>query len=107
MEHVALVALLQRETGGASAEVIDQVSENIRGRMEIRRLVQTLTAQGRMARWIVSLMPVVLVVLILLIFPRYLDPLLHETFGILVLCGCAVMVMAGSWVIGRIIQIKV
>src|SRR5262249_55798599 len=60
MDQVALIALLQRETGGSSAEVIDQVTENIRGRMEVRRLVRTLTAQGRLARWIVSLMPVFL-----------------------------------------------
>ena len=107
MDHVALVALLQRETGGASAEVIDQVADNIRGRMEIRRLVQTLTAQGRLARWIVSFMPVVLIGMILLIFPRYLDPLLHESFGIVILAICAVMICAGSYVIKRIVEIKV
>jgi tight adherence protein B len=107
MDHVALVALLQRETGGASAEVIDQVADNIRGRMEIRRLVNTLTAQGRLARWIVSLMPVVLILMILLIFPSYLDPLLHESFGIVILAICAVMICAGSYVIKRIVEIKV
>jgi tight adherence protein B len=99
--------MLQRETGGASAEVIDQVSTNIRGRMEVRRLVKTLTAQGRLARWIVSLMPVVLVVMILLIFPRYLDPLFHETVGVAALVIGSIMVVAGSLVIKRIVEIKV
>ena len=107
MEHVALVALLQRETGGASAEVIDQVSENIRGRMEVRRLVRVLTAQGRLARWIVSLMPVVLFLMIMSIYPEYLDPMVHETFGLAVLFIAGLMVLAGSYVIGRIIDIKV
>jgi tight adherence protein B len=107
MEHVALVALLQRETGGASAEVIDQVAENIRGRMEVRRLVRVLTAQGRLARWIVSFMPLVLVLAILAIYPEYLDPLVHETFGIVALIIAGLMVIAGSQVIKRIIDIKV
>jgi tight adherence protein B len=107
MEHVALVAMLQRETGGASAEVIDQVSDNIRGRMEVRRLVHTLTAQGRLARWIVSAMPIVLVFAILIIFPQYLDPLFHETVGQIALVFAAILVVAGSLVIKRIVEIKV
>ena len=57
LDQVAILAGLQRETGGNMAEVLDRVVENVRGRMEIRRLIQTLTAQGRMARWIVSLLP--------------------------------------------------
>jgi tight adherence protein B len=107
MEHVALVALLQRETGGASAEVIDQVADNIRGRMEIRRLVRVLTAQGRLARWIVSLMPLALILAILAVYPDYLDPLLTETLGIIALVFCAVMVVIGSLVIKRVVEIKV
>ena len=56
----SLVAALQRETGGNTAEVLDRVAETIRERFELRRLVKTLTAQGRMSRWVVSLLPVVL-----------------------------------------------
>ncbi len=107
MEHVALVALLQRETGGASAEVIDRVAENIRGRMETRRLIRVLTAQGRLARWIVSLMPLVLLLIILAVYPDYLDPLLHETLGIITLVFCGILVVIGSLVIKRIVEIKV
>ena len=49
LEQVALVAELQRQTGGNMAEVLDRVVETIRGRVDLRRLVTTLTAQGRMA----------------------------------------------------------
>jgi tight adherence protein B len=107
MEHVALVAMLQRETGGASAEVIDQVSDNIRGRMEVRRLVRTLTAQGRLARWIVSLMPVALILGIFIIFPKYLEPLFNSGVGVVGLIMAAICVVLGSYVIGRIVEIKV
>jgi tight adherence protein B len=107
MDQVALIALLQRETGGSSAEVIDQVTDNVRGRMEVRRLVRTLTAQGRLARWIVSAMPIFLVLMILILYPRFLDPLFDTTFGIVALVVAGLMVVAGSLVIKRIIEIKV
>ena len=46
-EQIALVMRLQREAGGNTAEVLDRVAEVIRGRMELRRLVEVLTAQAR------------------------------------------------------------
>ena len=48
-EQVAMVMRLQREAGGNTAEVLDRVAETIRGRMELRRLVQVLTAQARIS----------------------------------------------------------
>jgi tight adherence protein B len=107
MSQVGLIALLQRETGSSSAEVIDQVAENVRGRLEIKRLVRVLTAQGRMARWIVSFMPLVLVFMILIINPSFIQPLFHTTIGVLAVIGATIMVICGSLVIKRIVEIKV
>jgi tight adherence protein B len=105
--QVALVSALQRDTGGNTAEVLDRVAENVRGRFELRRLVKTLTAQGRMSRWIVSFLPVGLLILITLINPEYMEPLYTNTFGRVLLALAAVMVVAGSLVIRRIVNIKV
>ena len=60
VEQVAIVTRLQREAGGNTAEVLDRVVDNIRGRMELQRLVQVLTAQGRIARYILTAIPVFL-----------------------------------------------
>ncbi len=56
--------------------------------MELRRLVQVLTAQGRLARWMLTALPLVLL-LPLIINPDWLDPLLRTNVGqaFLVLCG--------------------
>ena len=54
--QVALVAMLQREAGGNAADVLDQVSENIRARLELRRLVSGSPPRG-VARWIVVAAP--------------------------------------------------
>jgi tight adherence protein B len=107
LEQVALVANLQRETGGNTAEVLDRVGETIRGRFELRRLVRTLTTQGRMSRWVVSLLPVGLLALITLINPEYMRPLYVHPVGRVLLVLAGVMVVAGSLVIKRIINIKV
>ncbi len=57
-EQLALVMKLQREAGGNTAEVLDRVAEVIRGRMELRRLVDVLTAQARISRWILTGLPI-------------------------------------------------
>ena len=79
LDQVALVARLQRETGSNAAEVIDRVIETVRGRAELRRLVKTLTAQGRLSRWILTALPIVLALALPLLSPGYLNPLLHRT----------------------------
>jgi tight adherence protein B len=107
MEQVALVAAVQNETGGNAAEVLDRVTESIRERQELRRLVRTLTAQGRLARWIVSLLPVGLLLFIASADSTYIKPLFTHTSGKIMLVVAGLMVLAGSFVIGKIVDIKV
>jgi tight adherence protein B len=107
LEQVALVAALQRQTGGNTAEVLDRVTDTIRERFELRRTVRTLTAQGRLSRWVVSLLPVFLGVVITIINPGYMHPLFSSTVGKIFLVVAAIMVVSGSLVIKRIINIKV
>jgi len=107
MEQVAVVALLQRDAGGNMAEVLDRVIENIRARQEILRLVRTLTAQGRLSRWILSLLPLGMLLAILLINPSHLDPLFHELIGQVALVMATIMVIIGSLIINKIVKIKV
>ena len=107
LEQVALVAELQRQAGGNAAEVIDRVAETVRERFELRRLISNLTAQGRMSRWIVSGLPVALVAVISLINPHYLHPLTSHLAGKVLLVFAAILVVTGSLVIKRIVDIKV
>lgn len=107
LDQVALVAGLQRETGANSAEVLDRVADTVRERAALRRLVRTLTAQGRMARWIVSLLPVALLLVISVINPAYMKPLVNRPAGQLMLVGAALMVITGSLVIKRIVNIRI
>lgn len=105
--HVALVARLQRDTGGNTAEVLDVVTDTIRDRLDLRRIVRTLTAQGRLAGGILSLLPLALLLAVALINPNYIHPLFHQTLGVIALAIAAVMVLSGGLVIRRIVDIDV
>jgi tight adherence protein B len=107
LEQVALVAALQRETGGNTAEVLDQVTDTIRERFELRRTVQTLTAQGRMSRWVLTFLPLFLLLVITLINPGYMDVMYHTTGGHVVLVLAGLSVASGSLVIKKIVNIRV
>jgi tight adherence protein B len=107
LEQVALVAALQRRAGGSMAEVLERVTDTVRERFELRRLVQTLTAQGRLSRWVVSALPVALLAALSVLNPAYTAPLFTTTAGRIALFAAGAMVVTGSLVIKRIVDIKV
>jgi len=107
VQQIALVAQLQRETGGNMAEVLDRVTDSMRRRAELRRMVQSLTAQGRLSRWVVSAIPVVLLLFITIVNPSYAEPLYTEPLGRLLLIVAGVLIVSGSLVIKKIVDFKV
>ena len=107
VEHVSLLARLQREAGADAAEMIDQVVATVRERQELRRTVRTLTAQGRLAQAILSALPPAALLLMTVTNPPYVEPLFHTSIGHIVLGASAALVVAGSLVIRRIVTIKV
>ena len=106
-KHVAIVASLQRETGGNTAEVLELVAETVRQRIEIRRLVRGLTAQGRLSGGILAMLPVGLLIFISTMNPHYVHPLFHTTPGLIALGVGLGLVVCGALVIRKIIQIKI
>jgi tight adherence protein B len=107
LEQVALLAELQRTTGGNAAEVLDTVVETLRERSDLRRLVSTLTAQGRLARWILSTLPLAAGLLMWVVQPDGMRSLFESTGGQAALVVSALMVLAGSLAIQKIVDIKV
>jgi tight adherence protein B len=107
VEQVALLAELQRTSGGNSAEVLDTVVATIRERAEIRGLVRTLTAQGRMARWILTALPIFLTAFLWVTQPDVMTEFFTSGIGQVMLMIAAAMVVAGSFIIQRIVDIDV
>jgi Flp pilus assembly protein TadB len=107
VEQVAIVTRLQREAGGNTAEVLDRVVENIRGRMELKRLVRVLTAQGRIARYILTGIPIVLLLFFFAVNAEWLEPLWTTTAGNFALGAWVIMLVGGWFAIKKIVDIEV
>jgi tight adherence protein B len=107
LEQVALVSILQRETGGNGAEALDRVVGNLRARADIRRLLRTLTSQGRMAQWVLTALPVVTVVLMTLLGGEQMQLLYTTVIGQVALVVAALLVIGGGGWIRKIVNIRV
>jgi tight adherence protein B len=107
VKHIALLAKLQREVGSDAAEMVDQVVATVRERLELRRTVQTLTAQGRFAQLVLSVLPLGALALLTVTNESYVDPLFTTSGGHIVLAIAATLVIAGSLVISKIVSIKI
>lgn len=99
--------MLQRETGGNLAEILDNLSYVIRERFKIQRQVRVFTAQGRLTMLLLMGMPPVIVVIMLLTNPTFIRPLFRDPIGHgLVVLGITLQTI-GYFVIRKIIRIQV
>jgi tight adherence protein B len=99
--------LVQKETGGNLAEILEQISSVIRGRFKFYRRVKTLSAEGRLSAWILTLVPFVLFVVISMTTPEYLPVLLDDPAGKQLIIFGFLMMIGGIYWIRRIIRIEV
>jgi tight adherence protein B len=88
--------LVQKETGGNLAEILDRISNTIRERLKIHGEIKTHTAQGRMTGWILCLLPVVMLIVINIINPGYSNMLINTPTGkMLSYIGLGLLVTGG------------
>lgn len=99
--------LVQKETGGNLAEVLEQIAKVIRGRFRFQRKVKTMTAEGRMSAWVLALVPLVLFAAMWVISPEYLPVLIEDERGHnAIIYGCVSGFVGIMW-IRRIIRVQV
>jgi tight adherence protein B len=99
--------MLQRETGGNLAEILDNLSYVIRERFKIQRQVKVYTAQGRLTMMLLMGLPPIIVVGMLTLNPSFIKPLFTDPLGhTLVVTGITLQTI-GYFVIRRIIRIQV
>jgi tight adherence protein B len=99
--------MLQRETGGNLAEILDNLSYMIRERFKIMRQVRVYTAQGRLTMMLLMGMPPIIVVVMLTMNPDFIRPLFSDPLGhTLVVAGITLQTI-GYFVIRKIIRIQV
>jgi tight adherence protein B len=99
--------LIQRQTGGDLAEVLDNISGVIRERIKLFGMVKALTAEGRLSGWVLLALPIVVFVMELVVNPDYAHLLMDEPVGQKMLIAAAVSQLLGLAMIQKIVNIKV
>ncbi|MBV9889217.1 MAG: type II secretion system F family protein [Acidobacteria bacterium] len=99
--------LIQKETGGNLAEILDGLARVIRDRFRIYREVRVRTAQGRLTAGILIALPIFMMLVLMVMNPNYMGVLFHDPKGMLALTVAGIMQVIGSLVIWKIIHIEV
>ena len=99
--------LIQKETGGNLAEILDGLAKVIRDRFRIYRDVQVRTAQGRLTAGILIALPIIMMILLTAINPSYMSILFTDPKGPLVILIAAVLQVIGSAILWKIINFEV
>jgi tight adherence protein B len=99
--------MLQRETGGNLAEILDNLSYVIRERFKIQRQVRVHTAQGRMTMAVLMGMPPIVVAVLQVFSPDFVRPLFSDPIGHALLVASIGLQTIGYFVIRKIIKIQV
>ena len=107
LRFFAVAVLIQRETGGNLAEILDNISRLIRERIQFKQLVKTLTAEGRISAVILIFLPILLFVYLYTTNYDYVSLLWTDETGRYMLFGAAILQIVGAYVIKRIVDIDI
>src|SRR3982075_1091243 len=99
--------MLQRETGGNLAEILDNLSYVIRERFKIQRQVRVYTAQGPLTIALLMGIPPIIIAIMLICNPAFIHPLFTDTIGHTLLVAGIALQTVGYFVIRKIIRIQV
>jgi tight adherence protein B len=99
--------LIQKETGGNLAEILEKVAEIIRERFRLKRQVRVHTAQGRLTGWILTLLPPVIGVGLYLMNPNHMSRLWKHPTGLKLMYASVLMTLIGGLIIRKIVRIRV
>ncbi|MGZ8321154.1 MAG: type II secretion system F family protein [Telluria sp.] len=107
LRYLVIAVLIQRESGGNLAEILENISHIIRERLKLVGQVRVLTAEGRMSAWILGLLPFVVMFIMHALNPKYISILWTHPTGIKLLWYGAGMILIGAVWLRRLIHIRV
>jgi tight adherence protein B len=99
--------MIQKDTGGNLAEILDELSRVIRERFRIHREVQIKTAQGRLTALILILLPIGMLILMRIVNPSYVNVLFEDPLGVKLLTVAGVLQAVGAGLLWKIVHIEV
>jgi tight adherence protein B len=106
LRFFTVAILIQRDTGGNAAEILDQISGLVRERCKFKRHVQTLTAEGRISGVVLIGLPIAMFIYLYFINYNYVSLLWKDPIGYLMTIVSIVNMFIGYLVIRKITQIE-
>jgi tight adherence protein B len=107
LRFFAIAVMVQKETGGNIAEILDNISRLIRERIQFKRQVKALTAEGRYSAAVLIALPIIMFIYIYFTNYEYLSLLWTEEIGHYMLFGAVIMQIVGAYFIKRIVDIDI
>jgi tight adherence protein B len=107
LRFFAVATLIQRETGGNIAEILDQISGLIRERTKFKRHVVALTAEGRISGVVLIGLPVAMLVYLYFVNYDYVSLLWNDRLGYIMMVVAIINMFIGTLVIKKMTQIEI
>jgi tight adherence protein B len=107
LKIVVTAILIQRESGGNLAEVLEKTAYVIRQRFRLKRQVMVHTAQGRLTGWILTILPIALGVGLYVVNPETTSLLWTREIGVKLLFAAGSMLVIGTLIIQKIVRMDV
>jgi len=107
LSYFVIAVLIQRDSGGNLAELLDNISAIIRARLKLYGQIRTLSAEGRLSAWILGGLPFATAAMINIVNPGFMKVLWEDPAGINFIYGALVMMVLGVLWMRKIIRIRV
>lgn len=107
IKFFAISVIVQRETGGNLAEILEKISDLIRERFKLMEKVHTLSAEGRLSAIILVCIPILVALALSIINPKYMNILRTDSIGNVLIVIAVIMAGFGLLIMKKMIAIKV
>ena len=107
LRYLVIAVLIQRESGGNLAELLENIGSLIRARLKLLGTIRVLSADGRLSAWILGCLPFFMAMIIHLVNPGYVNILFTDPTGRLLVGTSLTMMVSGIFAMWRIIKIRV
>jgi tight adherence protein B len=99
--------VLQRETGGNLAEILNNLSEVLRSRFIMRMKIKAMSSEARASSYIIGALPFVVIGAVSVLTPDYMTPLYEDSRGNVAAGIAAFMMFSGMWVMNRMTNFEI
>ncbi|MEJ2201504.1 MAG: type II secretion system F family protein [Desulfuromonadaceae bacterium] len=107
LRYFSITVIIHRETGGNIAEIFDNLARLIRERLQFKRQIRALTAEGRLSAIILLMMPIFMFAYLYVVNFKYISVLLTDSFGQLLLLCAGIAQIMGFLVMRRMIDVRI